>query len=308
MRAVIGPNGAGKSTLFNLITGVLKPSQGSVRFAGENITGLSVPRICQRGIARTFQLTALFPRDERARECPPRRPGPRAPALAVLWRSSRVFAAAGERADAALERLGLVADRRSPGRAAVAWRPAPARSRDGLGAGAAAAAARRADARPFGRGDGAGGRDPGRAARRGRHDRAAGRARYGGRVPPRATHHGAASRRRYRRRLARSGQAGRSACRRPISAGSPDAARIEALNAHYGASHVLQGVDLEVPDGTIARGARAATGSAKPRPCARSWVSCRRARAACCWTARTLPAGRRIGSPAPGWPMSRKGG
>src|SRR5713226_8748585 len=61
VRAVIGPNGAGKSTLFNLITGVLKPSQGSVRFAGETLTGLSVPRICRRGIARTFQLTALFP-------------------------------------------------------------------------------------------------------------------------------------------------------------------------------------------------------------------------------------------------------
>src|SRR6201989_2142698 len=61
VRAVIGPNGAGKSTLFNLITGVLKPTYGSVRFAGESLIGLSVPRICQRGIARTFQLTALFP-------------------------------------------------------------------------------------------------------------------------------------------------------------------------------------------------------------------------------------------------------
>src|SRR6059058_2560885 len=61
VRAIIGPNGAGKSTLFNLITGVLKPTQGTVRFAGGTITGLSVPRICQRGIARTFQLTALFP-------------------------------------------------------------------------------------------------------------------------------------------------------------------------------------------------------------------------------------------------------
>ena len=62
VRAVIGPNGAGKSTLFNLITGILEPSQGTVRFAGENVTGLSAARICQRGIARTFQLTALFPR------------------------------------------------------------------------------------------------------------------------------------------------------------------------------------------------------------------------------------------------------
>jgi branched-chain amino acid transport system ATP-binding protein len=39
VRAVIGPNGAGKSTLFNLITGVIKPSDGTVRFAGEGLTG-----------------------------------------------------------------------------------------------------------------------------------------------------------------------------------------------------------------------------------------------------------------------------
>jgi ABC-type branched-subunit amino acid transport system ATPase component len=40
---------------------VLKPTYGSVRFAGESLIGLSVPRVCQRRIARTFQLTALFP-------------------------------------------------------------------------------------------------------------------------------------------------------------------------------------------------------------------------------------------------------
>ena len=49
VRAIIGPNGAGKSTLFNLITGVFKPTEGSGHFAGEPLTGLSVPRICQRG-------------------------------------------------------------------------------------------------------------------------------------------------------------------------------------------------------------------------------------------------------------------
>ena len=112
VRAVIGPNGAGKSTLFNLITGVLKPSQGRVRFAGESIAGLSTPRICQRGIARTFQLTALFPQmtaRENARlaaqACEARR-----------WQflgGEAVFAGAGRRADTALEQLGLsaIADR-----------------------------------------------------------------------------------------------------------------------------------------------------------------------------------------------------
>jgi branched-chain amino acid transport system ATP-binding protein len=61
IRAVIGPNGAGKSTFFNLITNVLKPSAGTVIFAGENITGMPVHTVAQKGIARTFQLCHVFP-------------------------------------------------------------------------------------------------------------------------------------------------------------------------------------------------------------------------------------------------------
>jgi branched-chain amino acid transport system ATP-binding protein len=61
IRAIIGPNGAGKSTFFNLITNVLKPSAGTVIFAGENITGMPVHAVAQKGIARTFQLCHVFP-------------------------------------------------------------------------------------------------------------------------------------------------------------------------------------------------------------------------------------------------------
>ena len=61
IRAVIGPNGAGKSTVFNLITSVLKPSAGQVIFAGEDITGMPVHEVAQKGIARTFQLCHIFP-------------------------------------------------------------------------------------------------------------------------------------------------------------------------------------------------------------------------------------------------------
>ena len=61
IRAVIGPNGAGKSTVFNLITSVLKPSAGHVVFAGEDVTGLPVHQVAQKGIARTFQLCHIFP-------------------------------------------------------------------------------------------------------------------------------------------------------------------------------------------------------------------------------------------------------
>ena len=112
VRAVIGPNGAGKSTLFNLITGVLKPSRGCISFAGEDIAGLSAPRICQRGIARTFQLTALFPKMT-VRENARLAAQAREPRRWQFYGGSSVFSAAGRRADMALARLGLsaVADR-----------------------------------------------------------------------------------------------------------------------------------------------------------------------------------------------------
>jgi branched-chain amino acid transport system ATP-binding protein len=58
--AVIGPNGSGKTTLFNLITGMVRPDGGTVRLAGEDITGLAPHVIVERGIARTFQNLRLF--------------------------------------------------------------------------------------------------------------------------------------------------------------------------------------------------------------------------------------------------------
>jgi len=58
---IIGPNGSGKTTLFNCVTGVLSPSDGQVRFRGEDITGRSADAVYRRGIARTFQLIQLFP-------------------------------------------------------------------------------------------------------------------------------------------------------------------------------------------------------------------------------------------------------
>lgn len=57
---IIGPNGAGKTTLFNLITGYLKTDSGTIRFNGEDITGLPPHKIVNKGLARTFQIVRPF--------------------------------------------------------------------------------------------------------------------------------------------------------------------------------------------------------------------------------------------------------
>jgi branched-chain amino acid transport system ATP-binding protein len=57
---LIGPNGAGKSTVFNLVSGVDKPDAGTIKFEGQDITAIAPYKICQRGIARTFQMVRLF--------------------------------------------------------------------------------------------------------------------------------------------------------------------------------------------------------------------------------------------------------
>jgi branched-chain amino acid transport system ATP-binding protein len=61
LRAVIGPNGAGKTTFFNMISGFLAPTSGRILFEGEDVTRLQPARRVWRGIARTFQVTEVFP-------------------------------------------------------------------------------------------------------------------------------------------------------------------------------------------------------------------------------------------------------
>ena len=59
--SIVGPNGAGKTTLVNVLTGLLKPTAGVVRFKGEDIAGLGPVNLARRGMARAFQLVHIFP-------------------------------------------------------------------------------------------------------------------------------------------------------------------------------------------------------------------------------------------------------
>jgi branched-chain amino acid transport system ATP-binding protein len=61
LRAIIGPNGAGKTTFFNLISGFFPPTTGTIVFDGQDITAFPAHRRVATGIARTFQITEIFP-------------------------------------------------------------------------------------------------------------------------------------------------------------------------------------------------------------------------------------------------------
>ncbi|MGC9667848.1 ABC transporter ATP-binding protein [Planosporangium sp. 12N6] len=107
--AVIGPNGAGKTSLFNLVSGLLPASGGSIRLDGADITRESPQRRARRGLGRTFQTSSVFASltvAENVRLAAAARRGP----CLRLWRRATADTAALATATEALERVGL-ADR-----------------------------------------------------------------------------------------------------------------------------------------------------------------------------------------------------
>jgi branched-chain amino acid transport system ATP-binding protein len=107
--SIIGPNGAGKSTFFNVLSGVLTPSSGSIRFKGKDLKGTRQHEFVHLGIARSYQITNIFP-DLSVHE------NVRVAAQASqsrynIWTNRDRFPELSAKADAALEAVGLTGKR-----------------------------------------------------------------------------------------------------------------------------------------------------------------------------------------------------
>ena len=103
---IIGPNGAGKTSLFNLLSGIYRPTAGTIELAGRDITHQATFRRSREGLGRTFQVSSVFPLltvHENARLAAESALG----GSLRLWRRATSVSSALERANGALARVGL---------------------------------------------------------------------------------------------------------------------------------------------------------------------------------------------------------
>jgi len=106
VHALVGPNGAGKTTLFNLLTGFIKPSGGSMRVFDEDVTGLRPEQIAHKGVARSFQITSLFENLTPREHVELALQGLTSQGLR-FWRSEKLLGRYGGRVDDLLAQVGL---------------------------------------------------------------------------------------------------------------------------------------------------------------------------------------------------------
>jgi branched-chain amino acid transport system ATP-binding protein len=111
VHALIGPNGAGKTTTFNLLTKFLQPSSGTILYNGEDITSVKPAEVARKGMVRSFQISAIFPRmtvSDNVRIALQRPLG----SSFHFWRSSHTLDGLNDRVDELLAAVGLLDYRR----------------------------------------------------------------------------------------------------------------------------------------------------------------------------------------------------
>ncbi|MGB2568991.1 ABC transporter ATP-binding protein [Micromonospora citrea] len=108
VHALVGPNGAGKTTLFNLLTGFLPPTAGTIALAGRDVTGLPPERVARLGVARSFQITSLFPQLSAREHVELALQSPSGLGWR-FWRSATLMRRYRDRADELLDMVGLAA-------------------------------------------------------------------------------------------------------------------------------------------------------------------------------------------------------
>ena len=146
-KAMIGPNGAGKTTLFNLITGIFPSTSGQVLLFGQDVTTWPSHKRTALGMARTFQITHLFPKLTVLDNVLLAIKGLR-PSKFVMWRFMSSYSDAYDKAHGLLERASFMDRKDTAGALPLARRAAPARDHPRARQRPQNPAARRAGGRP----------------------------------------------------------------------------------------------------------------------------------------------------------------